>query len=235
MKYCPHCNTPLPKHTRICPDCGRPVRGGSNRDDEKGSSNTGGCVKLMPIILVVFLAAICMLAFTVTSLISKRHRRTECDPSSVADGKLPVYTTVPQETKPFPEQTVTTPNFFSDIDMPFEEEQNDASVSVEDYAFTEDVFGHKILTVNLLFTNEGDTPTSFFRNFRTDAFQDGASCTVTVTDFDLVQNETRDVQSGKSLIIPQSFIVKPDQDIDLTVSTMGFEHKVVLEQTIPHP
>ena len=230
MKYCPHCNAPLPKRTRICPDCGRPVRGSKDRGDEKGGSNTGGCIKLMPVILVVFLAAICMLAFTIVSKISKKHRRQEPDTSSVTDEKTPLYTTIPRETVPPAIQTVTIPSFPDD--MPLDTEENSATVSVEDYAFSEDLFGNKILTVNLLFTNEGDTPTSFFRSFRADAFQDGIGCTVTVTDFDLVQNETRDVQPGKSITVPQSFIVKPDQDIQLTVSKMGFERVTVLEQTI---
>ncbi len=233
MKYCPHCNAPLTKRTRICPDCGRPVRGGKDRGDEKGSSNTGGCVKLMPVIIVIFLAAICMLAFTVVRLISKRHNRKEQHTMSVTDETPPTVMTSPSETAPWPAQTVTAP-FYPD-DMPFDTEENSAAVSVENYAFSEDLFGNKILTVNLLFTNEGDTPTSFFRSFRADAFQDGISCTVTITDFDLVQNETRDVQPGKSITVPQSFIVKPDQDIQLTVSKMGFERVTVLEQTISQP
>ena len=229
MKYCPHCNAPLTKRTKICPDCGRPVRGGRDRD-EKGSSNTGGCIKLMPVILVVFLAAICMLAFTVISHISKRKGRKEPDPVSVTGEESSVYEPFAPGTVPIPAPSLIPPS--PETEPYGAEEERTSTVSVQDYAFTEDVFGHKILTVNLLFTNEGDTPTSYFYCFRADASQNGTDCTVTVTDFDLVQNETKQIQPGEHITVPQSFIVTPDQDIQLTVSKMGFTRTVVLEQTI---
>ena len=231
MKYCPHCNAPIHKHTRLCPDCGRPLHGSGSREQtgssnsQKNSAGRKGCA-----VLVIVLVAFIFIVLTVFRFIigtvkeqSRRHERRGDDEQSYSENVPEIITTftIPTPWDPDSPPTATTPV-----------QEPTTSVSVQQYDITKNPFGETVLTVDLLFSNEGDTPVSFFTKYRAQAFQNGVECRVTFADAESAQKETLNVQPGSSLTVPQSFVLNDDSEISFVVSNFGFDTSVVLEQTL---
>ena len=134
----------------------------------------------------------------------------------------PAETEPPVSSEEVPAETVPAPETPAD------------AVSVQDYAYETDVFGNTVLTVHLLYQNNGTAAAAWFGQYIAAAEQNGADCQSTVMDFGAVQNDTRQVEAGGSITITKSFIVQPGPDVRFRVTTFGFDSQTVVDQVIPH-
>lgn len=211
MKYCPHCHQPLPKGAKTCPECGEPLKQPKAAQQHKSAP-------LILLLLGVMIAAALIIVLTVANMRKKHDVRSE---HVQTESPVPVITTAPLgENAP----AVTAPPDSG-------EETPEITVTLDDYLLTQDLFGQNILLVGLNFYNGKSVNTRFMSECRAQVFQNGVSCQETIPNTDYSMNVSAEVQPGATAPIDTAFVVKPDQDVQIVVTSFNGK-KTYLDVTI---
>ncbi len=211
MKYCPHCHQPLPKGAKTCPECGEPLKQPKAAQQHKST----------PLILLLIGIMILTAAIIGTTIfnMSKKESHTAGHPET--DPPVHIITTAPLgENAP----AVTAPPDSG-------EETPEITVTLDDYLLTQDLFGQDILLVGLNFYNGKSVNTRFMSECRAQVFQNGVSCEETIPNTDYSMNVSAEVQPGATAPIDTAFVVKPDQDVQIVVTSFNGK-KTYLDVTI---
>ena len=255
MKKCPHCHTPVPDEAAHCPECGTALHETEENEDLRPDAGSKS-MRFAPLLLVLVMfclivgAVLCVLKIASGSLKEKQPASSaaeqsvsEAAPEVTAEPPAPETAPEEPQTEPQTEETqpteppqtepLTTEPAPAETEPPVSSEEVPAE-TVPAPETPADVFGNTVLTVHLLYQNNGTAAAAWFGQYIAAAEQNGADCQSTVMDFGAVQNDTRQVEAGGSITITKSFIVQPGPDVRFRVTTFGFDSQTVVDQVIPH-
>ena len=214
MKYCPHCNQPVTTKGRICPECGRPLKGKDPvplPKTQSGEPKKRSCAAaLLLLIIPIFIFAVIIIAtVALNTLRLKKHtgQNNQSEPK--------VVFTVP-----------LSPDSAADS----VESEDQSTVTLRGYTLSKNLFEENVLLVVLDYYNGDSVNNRFLSKYRIQVFQDGVSCMETVAVSDSSMNITAELQPGATAEVQAAFLINPDKDVQLVVTGVR-DKKTILDTT----
>lgn len=203
MKYCPNCNQPITKDAKTCPECGEPLK-------QPKAQKQKGTTPMIIILLIIMVLAVLVIVTVIINMSKKKN--DHANTHTYIEQTVPVITTAPASGSVPPDQAPAD-------NSPRDSAEPASIVTLDEYLLTSDLFDQNILLVGINYTNGNSFNTRFMSECRAQLFQNGVSCQETIANTDFSMNTAAEVQPGATAPIDLAYIVKPDQEVQLLITS----------------
>ena len=236
--YCINCGMPIPRKTRICPECGAsqilivprkntqqsvPYQRYKPRSTRRAAVITGLCFAA-----VAFFVGFVVILFAadVPDRIKRAHSRhleNQMDAERMEKEKAHPKISIPEISMP----EIHIP----EIHLP---EPPAAEFAAESYTVETNLAGQTVLYVNISYTNRDGKAQCFLTGYRISVQQDGEACRQTAGNPKRENHLMSLVQPEETALVSEAFVISAEKETTVSVSAY-FGGETYLEETvIPH-